>query len=585
MAALFEQQFAGRELWAGYEIENEGSQRYLIVPSRLALRPDLYETLKGFGVPSLSAADIADHANKSIYSQYACHPISGDSEFNRYLGFIELRMHSVQAPIALAVLAVPRQLRHAQNVTVMTGTYGPIFGGPGFSSTVYSMQDQGGGKCAQGCAIMVLGMLSDRGASVLGSLSVTYLASDPHDIRRVHSDSKSQVRSPKGCLKKKNHQKVMSVEGLNFNELNRLFQSSECGTTVSGYRFESNEQRLAIRVVESYVTARMPPIILVQDRAWEKSDDISVAEDKLLDGDSDFVGHAVVVVGFRKFKKDKKSQLSGSPTLPDSLIVHDPGYSPYFERSSRHVFGAGLGFEHRAGQEHRNKFHAIFAAPKTIKTHLLNCLGELLQSEDGSDVANWEWFVAEAPNANDLTQQAASDQRDFQFSHIHKEDVGELLFSDTQSRDAAHERAEKDDWRQAVDKIQGSWCWVVRCFENKCLRIAWIFEANVDIKNQWRDWSQFLVPWAARVVANDLEASHADSSNDRFTFEHSIRRQDDQPARAIDIETLNQPFVGKEGLKHKNRLRASVISSSSERRLTDFIREVRQVSRVRDFDI
>jgi hypothetical protein len=28
-----------------------------------------------------------------------------------------------------------------------------------------------------------------------------------------------------------------------------------------------------------------------------------------------------------------------------------------------------------------------------------------------------------------------------------------------------------------------------------------------------------------------------------------------------------------------------VISSSSERRLTDFIREVRQVSRVRDFDI
>ena len=83
---------------------------------------------------------------------------------------------------ALGVLAVPKYYLHDPAAVLISGDYGPVFGGPAFPAGVYSMHDPdaGGGYCAQAAVIMALGLLVDRGAQVTGSHTLTYLARPRH---------------------------------------------------------------------------------------------------------------------------------------------------------------------------------------------------------------------------------------------------------------------------------------------------------------------------------------------------------------------------------------------------------------------
>src|SRR5262249_35083668 len=109
---------------------------------RLSLRKHLYKVAGGEGaVFGMDCADVGE-----------------SDRFATYLGFIDLRFHSIESPLALGILAPPKRLREDRSTNLVTGFYGPIFGGPGFECSVYSMQDpkSGGSYCAQICIFMIL---------------------------------------------------------------------------------------------------------------------------------------------------------------------------------------------------------------------------------------------------------------------------------------------------------------------------------------------------------------------------------------------------------------------------------------------
>ena len=147
------------------------------------------ETLQQAVVESLAAAKLAaedlpesqerleQRVMLHAMAPLACHPLPPEISLGRYVGFVDLRSHGTRSPIALALLVPPRYLRHDPDVSIITGHYGYLFGGCGFSSTVFSMHDGvvSGARCSQACVIMALAMLSDRNARVIGSYDISFL--------------------------------------------------------------------------------------------------------------------------------------------------------------------------------------------------------------------------------------------------------------------------------------------------------------------------------------------------------------------------------------------------------------------------
>ncbi|HEX4609985.1 MAG TPA: hypothetical protein VH092_17460 [Urbifossiella sp.] len=149
------------ELSSSIVVRSEHS--FNIDERRLSLRKHVYELA---GPPTAAAAGPA----------LAYLPIDAGDRFGRYLGFLDLRAVWRRTPLALGVLGVPGKYARDPAARVITGNYGPLFGGPAFAGTVYSMHDSGvsGALCAQASIIMALGLLADRGARLDGSHTLSF---------------------------------------------------------------------------------------------------------------------------------------------------------------------------------------------------------------------------------------------------------------------------------------------------------------------------------------------------------------------------------------------------------------------------
>ncbi len=154
--------------------------RKYVVPQRYSTEGDFKRAVSSY----LSPVDewfliekLIDHAASALNCRQIHDGELGD-RFGRYLGFIDLRLNSPFAPLAMGLLALPRRCINSAAHRFVTGEYGRIFGGPGFPCTLYVMHDPetGGAHCAQSTVIMSLAALSDRGARLTGSFTLTYLA-------------------------------------------------------------------------------------------------------------------------------------------------------------------------------------------------------------------------------------------------------------------------------------------------------------------------------------------------------------------------------------------------------------------------
>ena len=103
---------------------------------------------------------------------------------------------------------------------------------------------------------MLLAMLSDRGANVLGSYDLTYLGRPPFNVPVGNQDC---------VFYQKGRKRAFEVDGMTFEEIVHLLQQPECVASVSGVRLplEWTNVRRCKRLIEAYVSARYPVIMLV----------------------------------------------------------------------------------------------------------------------------------------------------------------------------------------------------------------------------------------------------------------------------------------------------------------------------------
>ncbi len=325
----------------------------------------------------LAKAFSADEFNKlgafisaRAFSPLDCYRIQSDDHFGHYAGFVDLRPNSIGSPLAFAVLALPRQYRHCSDAFLITGQYGPLFGGPSFRSTVYSMHDpkDGGAVCAQACVIMALGLLADRGARISGSYTLTYLGKKKRDFRACLPGPTGNAVRRLGDFEKGNHlgdvndndgvrwhfDAAGGLGGLEPDRIAQLLNDRDVSACL--FQEESNEQSgmLLERMAEAYVAARSPVILAVDAATWWPW----IAPNG--------AAHAVIVIGIRKLLDTNEL----------ALITHDPGFIPFYERPFSEC--------QRACEEYSGagQLSAVFAAHHTVKRHAYHCV--LALAGDGS---------------------------------------------------------------------------------------------------------------------------------------------------------------------------------------------------------
>ncbi len=268
----------------------------------------------------------------------------------RYLGFVDLRQYSSVGSIALALLVPPRELRHDRNAYIITGNYGETFGAHGFECSVYSMQDPtaSDGKCVQTCIAMMLAMLSDRGARVVGTLDIsakgmvdvspiplteqTELASKDYDV--LYQNERRLIGK---WIEKTNavrlHSKVCSVKRLGGMGPTLAVATLKKLKTTPTYFFEGTfgeignplfSQRLFLRLLDAYTQARCPSLVFVDPLILRKGENHSESDEK----------HCVLVVGLRRDSSHLNANSALFQRCPTEAILHDPSRAPFMIRST-----------------------------------------------------------------------------------------------------------------------------------------------------------------------------------------------------------------------------------------------------------
>ncbi|MCA9140056.1 MAG: hypothetical protein KDB00_24960 [Planctomycetales bacterium] len=354
----------------------------------------------------------------------------------KYLGFVDLRTNSPASPIALALLAVPRHLRHDRHATVIQGLYGRLFGAFSFPCTAYTMHDPttGGAYCAQACLIMTLILLADRGANIQGSYDLTIAA-----LR----ESAAQVDG----------NRIFPVRGLRFIEMASVLTKDLSGTSACLHAFPCSltGRRLAQRLIVAYVVARCPVILGVDSATLNDRED----------GDP----HTLVVVGTRRDID------SNSPFDICDLVVHDPSNAPYMTQSVEHCFRASAALGSGKGN-----IEILFAADSQIEVHAAECfsfIGKSYLPDHNRFVvtpSELEWSI---PAIREFQQSKhVSFTSDYEVQLIHWEDIPRHLQSSYGCDPAS------------IPLVPSGWYWVVALIENGSLEVIWLFKTRRNESDQ-----------------------------------------------------------------------------------------------------
>lgn len=310
-----------------------------------------------------------------------CQPFTED-RFGRYLGFVDLRIPASQAyggeapsgpVLAMGLLAPPKQLRHDNSCTLVTGSHGSIFGLPNFEATFYSMHSLvlGGGYCAQACIVMALGMLSDRGAVLAGTFDITVDA----------TKQDNSAANPPPCLSstKPKPSDQFQVRALKVTEVNRVLSRDvgALGTSCDSRTFLLAERplhngqrqfdlRKCKRLIQAYVGARYPILAFVNSS-------VLYAEEK-----TPGVPHCVVIVGMREWQRTSDAPLRHV----SGVIVHDPGYMPYLSVDLNRLLEAAVKYD--AASNAHGVATLTFVGEGRVKRHAYACLRWLENHTDAA---------------------------------------------------------------------------------------------------------------------------------------------------------------------------------------------------------
>ena len=503
-----------------------------------------------------------------------CHEISPNDEFGKYLGYVDLRLNSMAAPLAMGLLVAPRHLRHDHRCTYIEGEYSSLFGANGFRSTVYTMHepDFGGARCAQACVIMTTALLADRGAKLRGSYELTYLANK--------------------------RQTAFDVDGLSFRQTFKLLKRrGPLKTTADRFRYGPDEsdnrglqlmwlrnlRRLAERLIEAYVIARCPVILFVDSKTWNPA------------YQTNDVGHAVVVTGFRRMEhetvqstcpdNDRGLQQALLPDLLSHLIVHDPGLRPYALWPTDACVFASTKYQETAATS-PGFLNLIFASNDTIKRHAMHYVRKLAKS--------YSYLVEWIPENRWFMKYWTSPGCDLRIALVHRDDIIDTYFGNAPDLYAGEPEVEnvaeyaRQQLKETVARIrrdfprglQNGWYWAFAGYENTKLRTLWLCNSSDSFER--RPWE-----WRFHVYTNGLHQGNSPKDpaaiwlgeTDLGVAPLARQTKDRHPEPLPPLHPEPQEVAG------QVELQASVITSSSERSLEKLVEELVVIDQLANLDL
>lgn len=419
-------------------------------------------------------------AGRHIFAPAGCQPFDTTTRLGKYLGFVDIRLDSPlsRAPVATALLAVPRRYRHEHGWTIITGDYGRLFGGPDFDSSFYVMHDSSasGTYCAQAAIIIVLGLLSDRGAKLFGPIDITYLAvnADPLPVNPPPSKNCSRIQSGAKAS--------FPAYGLRISQIANFFRpgasalshpiddSSDPDKVAISYGRARpspanvsadtvalpkgpNAERLFARLTLAYLQARCPVLLLVDANVLYSPETTDPKSNP----------HAVVIVGCKsRIAIATQNHLLPSVSAIKEYMIHDPGKQPFMvlpesrllEAAKRYAIhpigtvktpvktGSELDFEHH--------IHASFVSDAKILTHASDCVWHILHERNESRKYIWP--------RTEIGKFAA----DFSISLLHADEIS-LTFR--QLLDNSSGSVLLQDAAKITASIASGWHWLFAFFD------------------------------------------------------------------------------------------------------------------------
>ena len=435
---------------------------------RMSLRRHMYEVLAGGAVGPADRFPATDR----------CPELTPAMRLGIYIGYIDLRRHYRSSPLALGVLAIPRKLSIDPDAHIIVGHYGPLFGGPAVAGTIYSMQDDhtAGAACAQACIIMLLGMLSDRGAKLEGSYSLTQIGysgegKTPAGVRwdrdgarhlavadqLENDDAVAYAFPPTEGLTPRRIEKVLRRHDINATAVQLLqYDKGIHDHNTFDNRIDVREvfEKLARRMIECHVQARYPVILAVNNQCWVHGKDLPAGTKYNPEA------HAVTVVGVRKASIQNRQE---------QLIVHDPARQPYLECSTRFCFDACWAYD-----KDDPALVLVMPTEKEVTRSLDSCWAYLAEKDWGFLNLLIRGTSAHYPDS----------VYDYQFSLDYAKDVQTLLWPIPLN---AADRADLDGQMGLDGRADGPkrrfWC--LSGYENKQLWVTWFFPADGGPADGW----------------------------------------------------------------------------------------------------
>ncbi|MCH7989503.1 MAG: hypothetical protein IID46_10210 [Planctomycetes bacterium] len=409
-----------------------------------------------------------------VFSPLDCYQIKETDQFGHYVGFIDLRPNSPKSPLAMGLLALPRKFRHNDSTFIITGNYGPLFGGPGFPCTVYSMHDpdSGGAHCAQACIIMALGLLADRGARLNGSYTLTYLGMRPKAIALKPGTSESTDSVHLGNVSETDGTRYsFHVKGLTPLQISRLLNKRGVSSSLLKLAYDTDSEKLAQRLIEAYIYARFPVILAVDPHAWWPWKKPKTKKK---------IGHAVTVVGIRRLPGEGDEI---------ALITHDPGFKPFYERPFRECIDACVKYDDRKIMG----IQAIFVAHESVKKHAYVCVRALENSPTDNAIIHKYLYSDGDPTL------------DYQIGLIVRDNLAETFYSRSAIPNRKHVKRLQQYLEQRLPRVR---YWGIAALKNLKLQWVWLFDAK-----NYTPMSP--VPWNARLrfVGQQVEVDVASGTS------------------------------------------------------------------------
>lgn len=350
-----------------------------------------------------------------------CLDTSEIERLGKYVGYVDLRLSSPESPIAFAVLAPPRHLRHSPEFKIVQSELGTIFGGPAIYGTAFAMVDpqMGGGCCSTAAILMAVANLADRGGRPIGHLDTTAIASQ---------EKPYASENPK-CVKNNNFKAIQSI-GLDCGEVNEFLKRDSIN--VSSYVGHVADRELLLKLIKAYVDARCPLLLWVDaKKLWKALQSYPhVDNDFDIDQLQDST-HMVVVVGYSIEKRE--------------LVIHDPSYQPYCRVKLDDLYDAGGG---SSGPGLDSSILSIgFIASRRIPYHLRAALDRLRLSDE----VDQYWYRSILELSQNPTIKA-------EMELVHRDDLKYWLTSDLRW---LHPKLSTNLGFDNLNSLTDDWYWIV----------------------------------------------------------------------------------------------------------------------------